>query len=131
MANAPAFAATPRSAPAALTTANTDRTGATATNVVDVFTGGASGSRIDEVRITQVDAAPAVLCVVLFVFNGSTRFYLTEQKFSSTTAPSTTNPPETYTLSFSNLFLPSATWKLQAITTITKNVHIVAAGGDF
>lgn len=130
MATAPAFAATPNiglARPAA--TAITDRTGATGT-LTTLFTAGASGARVDEVRATQVDAAPAAGSVVVWINDGTNKRYLTELQFTSTQAPGATVAPEQKTATFTSLFL-KAGWTLQCAPTVAKTFDVEAFGGDF
>ena len=68
MADAPIFAATPRAATAPVATANTNRDG-TGT-IATVFSAGASGSKVEEIRV-KADADPADSIVVIYLHDGT------------------------------------------------------------
>lgn len=127
MALAPQFAATVRCSSAALSTADTARTG-TPTNVVTVFTAGSSGSRIDEVNVVATATTTAGV-VRLWIFNGTTYFLLQEIMVSAIT-PSTTQPVFSSTLTYNNLMLPSG-HSLRATTNNSETFAVTAFGGDF
>lgn len=128
MASAPAFAATPRIAAASVSTTNTGRDG-TGT-VATVFTAGASGSQIREVDFKATGNTNAA-SIVLFLYDGTTYYALTEVAVTAITASATTASYSS-TVLFSNLFLPSS-WSLRASITAapaTGSVVVTALGAD-
>lgn len=126
MAANPNFAATPRVGAVVISSADTSRTAPT--NVGTVFTAGSSGSRIDEVNVTATGTATDNI-VRLFLHNGSAYFLIQEINVTAL-VPSVTAPVFTYTLTFSNLMLPSG-WSLRATTNNAESYSVVAYGGDF
>lgn len=126
MASAPAFAATPRCAVATVSTANTGRDGSG--TIATVFTAGASGSRIDEVRIKATVTTTAGM-VRLFIHDGTAANLLTEQPIAAVTVAASVVAEE-YVLTFSNLFLPTG-YSLRASTEKAESMRVIAFGGDF
>ncbi len=126
MAAAPAFAATPRAACGALSTANANRDG---TGTIEtVFTAGASGSKIEEVRITPAATTTAGM-VRLYLYDGSTYHLLSEHSIAAKTL-SATSGATTTTLAYDNLLLPSG-WSLRASTEKAEAIKVFAFGGNF
>ncbi len=126
MAAAPAFAATPRCSVGVLGTANTGRDGSG--TVATVFTAGASGSKVEEVRITPVGTTTAGM-VRLFLHTGSTYYLLAELAIAAKT-PSATVACTVTTLTYDNLLLPTG-WSLRATTEKAEAFNVAAFGGDF
>lgn len=126
MATAPAFAATPRSSSATISAANTNRDGTGTLGTV--FTAGASGSRVDEVRVRATGTTTAGM-VRLYIHNGTSAFLWDEQTISAVT-PSASTKAEAYNLTYSNLFLPTG-YSLRASTHNAESFHVTGNGGDF
>lgn len=125
MATAPVYSATPRCSAVTISTAATNnRTG---TSSSTVFAAGASGSRIEEVRL-KAQGTTTAGTVRFYIHNGSAFFIIAEQAYSANTA-STTNPSVEYTLTFNNLIIPSG-YSLRA-NIESGTWDIVAFGGDF
>lgn len=124
------YAATPHVS-AAITVASADTSLTAPTNVATVFTAGASGSRIDTVRINQVATTAGAGVLNLFLFDGSTYHLLDLYLFGAVTlsATSEAQPVDIY---FQNLIMQSG-WSLRA--THTQNggsaFKVLAFGGDF
>lgn len=127
MATTPSFAATVRVGLGTLATADTARTG-TPTNVVTVFTAGASGSRIDEVNIIATATTTAGV-VRLWIYNGTT-YYLFEEILVSPITPSTIISTFNTVLTFNNFMLPTG-HSLRATTNNSEGFNVIAFGGDF
>lgn len=126
MAAAPAFAATPKCAVGALSVANANRDG-TGT-VVTVFTAGASGSKIEEVRITPAATTTAGM-VRLYLYSGTVYYLLSEHIIAAATlSPSVATTVTTIT--YDSLILPSG-WSLRASTEKAEAINVHAFGGDF
>lgn len=125
MATAPVYAATPRCSPVTISTAAANNRTGTSASVV--FTAGASGSRVEEVRM-KAQGTTTAGTVRFYVHNGTTFFIISEQAYTSNTA-SSSNPSQEYTLQFSNLILPSG-YSLRA-NIDSGTWDIVAFGGDF
>ena len=126
MATTPNFASTVRASAVVISTAETSRTAPT--NVGTVFTAGAAGSRVDEVRINSTGTSTAG-AVRLFVYNGTT-YYLLQEVMVTATTPSTTTSVFQYVLTYNNLLLPSG-WSLRATTNNAESFAVIALGGDF
>jgi hypothetical protein len=128
MATAAQYAATPRAALAVVSAANTNRDGATGTYVT-VFTAGAAGSRIDDIRIHAAGTVTAGV-VRLFLHDGTTGRLWQEVMVSATT-PSVTVQAFNTSLLNQALVLPSG-WSLRASTNNAETFHIlVTRAGDF
>ena len=127
MATTPNFASTVKVGLGALATADAARTG-TPTNVVTIFTAGASGSRIDEVNVIATGTTTSGV-VRLWIFNGTT-YFLFEEILVTAITPSTTIATFNTTLTFNNFMLPTG-HSLRATTNNTEGFNVIAFGGDF
>lgn len=132
MASVPSFTSTPRAGVAQLNTANTDHTGATTTNIVDILTGAAAGTRINEIRIVA-DGNPADSIIDIFIYNGSNYRIFDFFDLGDPAASSTTVIGYTDRHVYDNLILPGSTWKIAASISVNPtsgNVNVWAFGGD-
>ena len=126
MATAPVFASTPRSAQVSIATANANRDG-TGT-VGTLFTAGASGSKVEEVRITPRVTTTAGM-VRLYVHTGAAYFLYGEYAIAALTL-SATVPAVTTTITYDNLVLPTG-YSLRCSTEKAEAIDVHAFGGDF
>lgn len=121
------YAATPKTAVAQVSTANTarDGTGTLAT----VITAGSSGSRIDDLSVVAVTTTTAGM-VRLFLHDGTSARLWKEIAVSAIT-PSTT--VQVFTASLSNLALIlQSGWSLRASTHNAETFNVcVTRAGDF
>ena len=129
MATAPAFISTPRIGRCSLSTANTatDGTG----TITDLFLGVAAGSRVLSVNV-QGTATTVAALVNLFLYDG-TLWKLFDQVTISATTGSTTAKGYRLVTAYTDLVLPSASWKLGATLTVAPTsgtVEVAAFGGD-
>jgi len=129
MATSPAFISTARIGRCSLSTANTatDGTG----TITDLITGAAAGTRILSVNV-QGTATTVAALVNLFLYDG-TNYDLFDQFTISATTGSTTAKGYRLVTSYTDLVLPSATWKLGATITVAPTsgtVRVAAFGGD-
>jgi hypothetical protein len=130
MAASPSFIGTPRIGVGAVSTANTNRDG-TGT-IVDVITGAATGTRILEIVFKATDD-PADCTITLYLNDGVTSHIFDEIDLGNPPPGSTTVNSYRGTLTYANLVLPSASWKLQAAITVAPTggtVKVIALGGD-
>lgn len=128
MAASPVFIGSPQTWQAALSTANTNRDG-TGT-IVDVVTGGASGSRVDSVRVQAISTTTAGV-IRLYVYDG-TNTYLIREIIITPITPGTGTEAWSADVAFpGGIVLPSASWKLRASTHNTENFRVFAQGGNF
>jgi hypothetical protein len=130
MATAPAFAATPRCAIVQATAANTNRDG-TGT-IATLFTAGASGSRVERVRIQAAGTTTAGV-VRLCIHDGTNARLLREVLVTAIT-PSTTVEAFSADVDFSGpdqvLVLPTG-YSLRVSTHNAETFNCFAFGGDF
>jgi hypothetical protein len=129
MATSPAFISTARIGRCSLSTANTatDGTG----TITDLITGAAAGTRILSVNV-QGTATTVAALVNLFLYDG-TNYDLFDQFTISANTGSTTAKGYRLVTSYTDLVLPSATWKLGATITVAPTsgtVRVAAFGGD-
>ena len=128
MATAAQYAATPRTAVGQVTTANTARNG-TGT-IATIFTGGSSGSRIDDISIVATGTTTAGV-VRLFLNDGTTSYLLQEILVTAIT-PSTTVQVFSFQLLNQAIILASSSWSLRASTNNAETFNIlVTRAGDF
>lgn len=128
MATTAQYAATARTAIAQISTANTNRNG-TGT-IGTVFTGGSSGSRIDDISIVATGTTTAGV-VRLFINDGTTS-YLWQEILVTAITPSTTVQVFSFTLLNQALILASSSWSLRASTNNAETFNVlVTRAGDF
>ena len=129
MATSPAFISTPRIGRLSLSTANTATDGTGTIN--DLIVGVAAGTRVLSVNV-QGTATTVASLVNLFLWDG-TQWDLFDQITISATTGSTTAKGYRLVTAYTDLVLPSATWKLGATITVaptTGTVRVAAFGGD-
>ena len=129
MAASPAFISTPRIGRLSLSTVNTatDGTG----TISDLIVGASAGTRILSVNV-QGTATTVASLVNLFLYDG-TQWDLFDQVTISATTGSNTAKSYRLVTAYTDLVLPSATWKLGATITVaptTGTVRVAAFGGD-
>lgn len=115
MASTPAFAVTPRIGFAAVSTANTARDGSG--TIVDALTGVAAGTRIERV-VLQTTGDPADSIVTMFLYNGSAYQLFDEFDLGNPAAASTTVAGYRVERAYSDLILPSSSWKVAFAITV-------------
>ena len=129
MAANPAFVSTPRIGRVSLSTANTATDGTGTIN--DLITGVSAGTRVLSVNV-QGTATTVAALVNLFLWDG-TQWDLFDQITISATTGSNTAKAYRLVTAYTDLVLPSATWKLGATITVaptTGTVRVTAFGGD-
>lgn len=120
------YATTPRTEAVQLTAANALRDG---TGVVNVFTAGASGSRIDDITITPAVTTTAGM-VRFFIHDGTNTRFWREFPIAANTL-SATNPAISTLLSRLGLVL-KAGYSLRASTEKAEAINVlVTNAGDF
>ena len=129
MSTAPNYMNAPRIGRCSLSTANTatDGTG----TITDLIVGASSGTRILSINV-QGTATTVSSLVNLFLYDG-TNWDLFDQITISATTGSTTTKAYRLATAYTDLVLPSATWKLGATITVaptTGTVRVSAWGGD-
>jgi hypothetical protein len=129
MATSPAFISTPRIGRLSLSTANTATDGTGTIN--DLIVGVSAGTRILSVNV-QGTATTVASLVNLFLWNGTTWDLFDQITISNATGSNTVRAYRLVT-AYTDLVLPSATWKLGATITVaptTGTVRVAAFGGD-
>lgn len=129
MAANPAFVSTPRLGRCSLSTANTatDGTG----TITDLIVGVAAGTRVLSVNV-QGTATTVASLVNLFLYDG-TSWKLFDQVTVSATTGSNTAKGYRLVTAYTDLVLPSASWKVGATLTVAPTsgtVEVSAYGGD-
>lgn len=129
MAASPSFISTPRIGRLSLSTANTATDGTGTIN--DLLVGVSAGTRVLSVNV-QGTATTASALVNLFLWDG-TQWDLFDQITISATTGSTTAKAYRLVTAYTDLVLPSASWKLGATITVqptSGTVRVMAFGGD-
>jgi hypothetical protein len=126
MAALPAYTATPRTERATLSTANTNRNG-TGT-IVNLFTAGSNGSRIERITICATGTTTAGM-IRFYLFDGTNTDLWREIPVTAIT-PSGSVPA--YYMQLSGLaYILSSGKSLKASTNNAENFSLIAEGGDF
>lgn len=134
---APIFTLTPEAATCTIAAANTARDGSG--TLVDLFTSGANGSRIDFITFTSAQATAAasaarVQRVFLTDTAGINPRLIQEVVLSSVTA-SNTAIGATSTITFTNGLIINTGQKIQVSQSVygsaADGTHVIARGGDF
>ena len=129
MAASPAFISTPRIGRCSLSTANTatDGTG----TITDLITGVAAGTRVLSINV-QGTATTVAALVNIFLYDGTNYDLFDQFTISATTGSNTTKAYRLVT-AYTDLVLPSASYKLGATISVaptTGTVRVSAWGGD-
>jgi hypothetical protein len=125
MAASPVFAGTPKVWQQALSVANTalDGTG----TLADVLTAGASGSRLDRVRV-KASGTTTVGMIRLFIYDGTNTYFYKDIPVAAVTPSASVQSWEadvTMAMDF------PATWHLKASTNNAETFKIFGLGGDY
>jgi hypothetical protein len=116
----------------AVTTPATLDTSLTApTNTATIITAGASGTKIEQIRINQIATTAASLIINIFIFDGAT-YHLFDFFSLSANALSTTSEAVPLDRYYTNLFLKSGdTLRCTVTTTAGQSAFkVLAFGGD-
>ena len=126
MADAPAFAVTPRISSVLVNTAESSWTAPT--NVGTLITGAATGTRIAEIVVKSVQTSAAAI-IRMFLYDGTTYYLFDEISISAATGSNTVQQSRVSN-SYANLILPSASWSLRVTTTISQAAVVTALAAD-
>jgi hypothetical protein len=131
MATKPAFANIPRQGQASFAVADTSLTAPASVGIV--FTAGASGSRVERLRVTA--AATTVAALVNIFLHDGTNYRLIRSLVVAAVTVSATVPAwgmdGAGLVTFEGgLMLPTG-WSLRVTTTIAQTMHATADGADF
>ena len=124
------FATTPRIGIGAVSTANTnfDGTG----TIVDLLTAGSSGTKINRI-IIQATVDPADSMIPIFLYNGSTYYLYDIFDIGNPATSSATVAGYRDERSYSDLVLPTSSWKISASITVALTsgvMNVFALGAD-
>jgi hypothetical protein len=128
----PIFALSPELAIATVTTATTDRTGATMTNTVTLLTAATNGTKITQIG-AKVAGTNAATLVLIFVSDSSgANFKLFDEIGLTAATPSTTTTSQRAVTAYSDLQLKAGqVVKVGTTVAITAGVNIFAVKGDY
>jgi hypothetical protein len=129
MAASPSFISTPRIGRLSLSTANTATDGTGTIN--DLIVGASAGTRVLSINVQGTNQTVAAL-VNLFLWDG-TQWDLFDQVTITATTGSNTVKGYRLVTAYTDLVLPSASYKLGATITVaptTGTVRVSAWGGD-
>lgn len=131
MAANPVYCGTPTFDQAQVVTAQTDKTGATTTNMVSIAVGVTGGKRLNRVRVTA-GGTIAAGCVVFFIStdNGTTRRPLCELVQTAVTSSTTAKAYNDVAPELAGLVLKDTNHVLYATTTITQTLTVSAEGAS-
>lgn len=126
----------PKSYAISATTAQTDLTGATATNIVTLATAASTGTPpadgqgavITDFRV-RIPATCVAATVVLFKKVGGTRFMLYTLLVPATTVSNTVAPYDSGKIALNETIAPGDT--IDVLTNITQATHVTGNGGEF
>lgn len=126
MATQPAFATVPKIGLAQVSTANTNRDG-TGT-IVDVITGATNGTRIAEIVCESTGTTTAGM-IRLYLTDGTNTRLFDEISIAAATPSASVRATRVSTI-YTNLILPSSSWKLRASTHNAETINVIALGAD-
>lgn len=132
MASSPQFINAPRIGVGEITTGQTARTTGTTSNLVDVITGASTGTRVLEIVVMGL-GDPADSTITIWLNNGTNNILFDEYDIGNPAVASNTAVGYRLSTTYSNLLLPSTSWKVVAgctVTPVAGNIVIWALGGD-
>lgn len=131
MSAAPIFFGTVRAIGAGTVPSTDDASLTAPSNTTTILTAASGGTKIEQIRITQVATTSSAGLVNLFLYDGST-YHLFDQYAFSTLALSSSVRLTPVDLYYANLILSSG-WSLRASVSVPGGVSafkILAFGGD-
>jgi hypothetical protein len=131
MASTPSYAsAAPRVAVGVISTANTARDGTGTGPATAIFSAGASGSKVEEIRVKARGTTTAGM-VRIYLWDGSgTDAHLHDEVPVSAITPSATVETFEAVLTYDNLVIPTG-WSVTASTHNAETFGVSVFGGDF
>jgi hypothetical protein len=131
MATAPSFASvSPRVAVGAISTANTARDGTGTGPATAIFSAGASGSKIEEIRVKATSTTTAGM-VRLYLYDGSgTDGTMFDEVPVTAITPSATVETFEAVMTYDNLVIPTG-WSITASTHNAEAFRVMVFGADF
>lgn len=127
----PVYAIKPETRLATITGTTTDKSGATATNIVDLVTAATDGTKITRIKFKHVgNSSAGIFLVWVTDTSGANPRLLYEQTFSAITSSTTVTTAEGEII-FNDLQLKSGQKIQVGATVVTSNIHVTASIGDF
>lgn len=131
MSTSPSFFGTAVNRGAVIVPATLDTSLTAPTNTATIATAGASGTKIEQIRIMQLATTSGTVILNLFIFDGATYHLFDSVVFSAFTisATATASPVDRY---YTNLFLKSGDTLRCTVTTATGQsaYKVHSFGGD-
>jgi len=127
----PVFALTPEQVRTVITATTTDKSGATATNIVDLLTASGDGTKVTQIKYKHVGNSSAGIFLVWITdtAGANPRLYA-ESTFTAITSSTTVATAEG-TLIFNDLQLKAGQKIQVGATVVTSNIHVTASIGNF
>jgi len=127
----PIFALTPETTLGVITTATTDKSGATTTNLIEVVEAATNGTKVTQVKYKHVGNSTAGT-FLLFISDtsGSNLRLHSESPFVAVTSSNTVATAEG-TLFFRDLQLKAGQKIVVGATTATSDIHVTVSIGNF
>jgi hypothetical protein len=127
----PVFALLPETTRAVITTATTDKSGATTTNLVELVAAATDGTKITQIRYKYVGTSTAGIFMVFITDTSGANLRLIDEHLYTAITSSTTVATAGGTLIYSDLQLKSGQKIFVGSTTANTNIHVIASKGDF
>jgi len=128
----PIFALSPELAIATVTTATTDRTGATMTNTVTLLTAATNGTKITQIGAKVAGTNAATLVLIFISDSTGANFKLFDEIVVSPVTASTTITSQRAVTAYSDLQLKAGqVVKVGTTVAIAAGVNIFAVKGDY
>lgn len=127
----PVFALKPETRLAKITGTTTDKSGATTTNLVDLVTGAADGTKVTQIKFKHEGNSSAGVALVFVTDTaGANPKLLAEGSYTAVTSSTTVTTAEVIIV-LTDLQLKSGQKIQVGATVVTSNIHVTASIGDF
>jgi hypothetical protein len=127
----PIFALTPKLALGRITTAQTDKSGATTANLITLYTATTNGTKVTQIGFKFVGTSTAGTFLIFITDTDGTTLRLFDELLMSAVASSTTAITHRQIISYSDLQLASGQKIIVGATTANTNIDVFAQIGDF
>jgi hypothetical protein len=128
----PIFALSPELAIATVTTATTDRTGATMTNTVTLLTAATNGTKITQIGAKVAGTNTATLVLIFVSDSSGANFKLYDEIALGAITPSTTVTSQRGVTAYSDLQLKAGQIvKVGTTVAVSAGVNVFAVKGDY
>jgi len=127
----PIFALTPKLALGRITATTTDKTGATTTNLITLYTAATNGTKVTQIGFKFVGTSTAGTFLIFISDTDGTTLRLFDELLMSAVTSSTTAITHRQVISYSDLQLASGQKIIVGATTANTNIDVFAQIGDF